>query len=267
MVRQVVPVDRAVVAESEFLEEHRRHDEILESFLDAAGQRLREAALGDHAEQVPEVRLEAAIVAVARDQGQVARDRADVRRDAHLVVVEDHDEVGLREAGVVQALVGEAARERAVTDDGDDVAGLAKGVARARVAQRRAHGGAGVAHAERVVLALAALGEAGESAAPAQGAESVAASSQELVHVGLVADVPDDPVARRIEDPVQGDRQLHDAEAGAQMAPRAGHRRDDLVAQFAAELFELRRGQRLEVLGAAYLRQNLRHGGTPSTRA
>ncbi len=67
--------------------------------------------------------------------------------------------------------------------------------------------------AERVVFALGALGEAGQAAALAQRADAVAPAGQDLVRIGLVADVPDQPVARRVEDVVQRDGQLDDAEA------------------------------------------------------
>jgi hypothetical protein len=50
------------------------------------------------------------------------------------------------------------------------------------------------AGAERVVFALRALGEAGQAAALAQRADAVAPSGQNLVRIGLVADVPDQPV-------------------------------------------------------------------------
>ena len=45
--------------------------------------------------------------------------------------------------------------------------------------------------AERVVFALRALGEAGQAAALAQRADAVAAAGEDLVRIGLVADVPD----------------------------------------------------------------------------
>ena len=48
-----------------------------------------------------------------------------------------------------------------------------------------------MAGAERVVFALGALGEAGEAAALAQRADAVAAAGQDLVRIGLMADVPD----------------------------------------------------------------------------
>jgi hypothetical protein len=65
--------------------------------------------------------------------------------------------------------------------------------------------GRGMRGAERVVFALGALGEAGEAARLAQRADAVAPAGQDLVRIGLVADVPDQPVVRRVEDMVQRD--------------------------------------------------------------
>ena len=45
-----------------------------------------------------------------------------------------------------------------------------------------------------------------------QPAERRGPTGEHLVHVALVAGVPDQRIARRIEDPVQGDGQLHHAE-------------------------------------------------------
>ena len=73
--------------------------------------------------------------------------------------------------------------------------------------------------AEAVVFALGALGEAGEAAAGAQRADAVTASGEDLVRVGLVADVPDQAIVGRIEDIVQRNGQFDDAQAGAEMPP------------------------------------------------
>ncbi len=59
--------------------------------------------------------------------------------------------------------------------------------------------------AEGVVVALGAAGEAREAAPGAQGADAVAAAGQDLVRIRLVADVPDQLVARRVEDGVERD--------------------------------------------------------------
>ena len=95
--------------------------------------------------------------------------------------------------------------------------------------------------AERVVLALRPLGEAGEAAALTQGADAVAPAGDDLVRVRLVADVPDQPVGRRIEDVVQRHGELDHAEPGAEMA--AGHRDriNHFLAEFVGELAQVGR--------------------------
>ncbi len=93
--------------------------------------------------------------------------------------------------------------------------------------------------AERVVLALGALGEAGQAAALTQRADTVAPAGEDLVRIGLVADVPDQLVVRRIEDVMQRHRQLDHAQAGAEMAAGLGDGVDHLVAQLVGELPEL----------------------------
>src|SRR3974377_1367002 len=93
--------------------------------------------------------------------------------------------------------------------------------------------------AERVVFALGTLGEAGKSAALTQGADAVAPASENLMRVGLVPDVPDQLVARRVEHVVQGDGQFHDTEPGTEMASGFGHSIDRLATQFVSELAEL----------------------------
>ena len=92
--------------------------------------------------------------------------------------------------------------------------------------------------AEGVVLALVAAREAGDAAELAQRAHALAPAGQDLVRIGLVADVPDDPVARRVEHVVQRDRQLDRAEVGRQVAAGLGDALQHELAQL--------RGQQLE---------------------
>ncbi len=72
--------------------------------------------------------------------------------------------------------------------------------------------------AERVVFAFHAASEAGEPAALAQGSDAVAPSGQDLVRIGLVPDIPQQPVARRVEHRMQRHRQLDHAKRRAEMA-------------------------------------------------
>ena len=71
----------------------------------------------------------------------------------------------------------------------------------------------------------------------------VAPAGQDLVRIGLVADVPDQPVVRRVEDVVQGHGELDHAQAGAEMP--AGHRDrvDRLLPQLGRQLHEAARGR------------------------
>ena len=54
-----------------------------------------------------------------------------------------------------------------------------------------------------------------------------------------MADIPDNPVVRRIEDVVQGDRQLDNAETGTEMAAGYGNGVDRLGTQFLCNLGEV----------------------------
>ena len=101
--------------------------------------------------------------------------------------------------------------------------------------------------AERVVFALGTLGEARQAAALAKGANAVAAPGENLMRIGLMADVPDQPVGGRVEQIMQRDSELDHAEPRAEMA--AGHRdgADRFLPELVGELGELILGEKLEV--------------------
>ncbi len=131
-------------------------------------------------------------------------------------------------AQIIEALVGHPAGKGTVADDGDDVAvrviaapnrgGQAVGVAKRR---RR------VAVLDPVVHGLGSRRVAREPFGLAQRGEHFTPAGNELVHVGLVARVPDDVVPRRTEYPVQRQRQFDDTRGCSRggrcsrMTPRA----------------------------------------------
>ena len=69
--------------------------------------------------------------------------------------------------------------------------------------------------------------------------ELVAAAGEDLVRVGLVADVPEDLVARRVEQRVQRDRELAGAEVGAEVPADLADRVDDVLAHLLRDLLQL----------------------------
>ena len=95
---------------------------------------------------------------------------------------------------IVERLVGDAAGEGGVAGDGDDVFLAAGFIARHGHAERGGERGAGVAGAVAIVRAFGAQHEAVQSAGSADGGEAVLAPGEELVDVGLVADVEQEAV-------------------------------------------------------------------------
>ena len=118
--RDVVAVDRAVVAQAEFLENHARDEQVLDAFLDLVRE-MERASARDRLDETPGLFVQMRVGRVGHDVIQVVRDRADVFRDRPFVVVEDDDEaLGLR-LDVVERLVTDAAGESGVARDDDDV--------------------------------------------------------------------------------------------------------------------------------------------------
>ena len=107
-------------------------------------------------------------------------------------------------------------------------------------ADRVARRGRGVPRAHDVVRRLLARAERREAAVLADRRQLLAAAGQHLVRIGLVADVPEDLVARRVEHAVQRDGQLARAEVRAEVAADLPDRVDDVLAHLLRELLELR---------------------------
>ena len=207
-------------------------------------------ALGKALDGAGQLVFGAVVARIGADAVEIARDGADIRRDRHLVVVENDEEREVEVASVVERFEGHATRQGAIADDRDDssirLSALGK---RDGHAQRGGDRRRGVPGAEGIVLALVPGEEPRESALLADGRESVAAPGEQLVRVGLVPDVPDDAVTGGIEDPVQGNGQLDRAERCPQVATVASDDVDQFLADFACQRGKLGQRQSLEVGG------------------
>ena len=148
---------------------------------------------------------------------------------------------------VVERLPGHAAGERAVADHRDDVAVLAADGVRLGQPVGVRQGGGGVGVLDDVVLGLGLARVAGQPALLAQPVEVGGAAGEHLVHVGLVPGVEDDPVARRVEDPVDRDGELDDAEVRTEVPAGAGAHGDQTVADLAGQHVELVGGEVAQV--------------------
>ena len=244
--RQVVSVDRAEVLQAELFEKNRGPQHALGSFFSAAHDGHRGLA----AEFLNQARggfVEVAIALVGDDAVEVTRDGADVAIDGPLVVVE-HDDQPLGLFGdVVERFERDAVGKGGVAGDGDHVLFAAGQIARHGHAQSGGEGGAGVARAVAVVLALGAQHEAVEAARLPDGFKALAAAGKDLVDVGLVADVEDELVGRRVKDHVEGQREFDDAEIGPEVAAGLGKSLDQEDANLFGQFIQLRIVELLQV--------------------
>ena len=179
----VVAVDRAEVAEAELLEEHPGGEELLDALLDVPGEvhhalaeRLRRAAkvsalMRSRTRLVSGIGHDAAqVLLIAPTLGEI-----DIPLSLTMTMMSRSEWPAL-----FMPLVGEAAGQRAVADDRHHLVLLALEVARGGHPERGRHGGAGVAGAEVVVLALAALQEAGDPVLLPERRERLVAARQQL---------------------------------------------------------------------------------------
>jgi len=238
----VVPVDHAHVGEVELLEEEAGRPVGLDRGLDLGAEALDPPADAERQFRQPVLEVLAGVVEprVEADPVEGAREGADVRRDRHPVVVEDDHDRRLQAARRVEGLVGDTAGQRAVTDHRGDAAVDADPLAHALLQPNRvADRGRGMAGAHDVVLGLLDRAERGEALVLADRRQLLAAAGEDLVRVGLVADVPEDLVARAFEHAVEGDGELAGTEVGAEVATDLADRVDDVLAHLLRDLLQL----------------------------
>ena len=199
--------------------------------------------------------------------GQIAIQAAMVLGNGLVVIVDDDDQVAIEFGGIVKALKRQAARKRAVANNGDDVVRIARQVTSVRQAAAQAHRRGGMAHGEQVVLGLVGIGKARGLAKALRIDISVRAPSQRLVGVGLVRNVKENLVDRGVKHAMERDRKLNDAQVGGNVPADGGGAFEDGVANLVAELRELGTIKSLDVLGRCRLRKQHRCGLLHANRA
>src|SRR5215468_3045637 len=102
--------------------------------------------------------------------------------------------------------------------------------------------------AERIVFTFGALGETGQSATLPKRADAFTTVGQNLMWIGLMSDIPDQPVGRRVKDVVQRHSELYNTEARAEVTASDGDGVDGFTTQFVGHLSQLTGFQAPEVL-------------------
>ena len=218
--RQVVAIQRADIVKAQLFKQRAGRDHALHVFFGAFGQFPGRADLFQH----PFGALAHGDIELAGpDFGEVGGEPALVVADGHLVVIQDDQHIGPLVAGVGECLNRHAPGDGAIANDRDHLAVDAQVPGR----QCHTHGGGdaggGVADAERVVLALGALGKSRQSAGLAHAVHLSHAAGKNFVGIGLVTHIPDNAVVRRVVDIVQGDGKLDHAQASAKMSAGLAH--------------------------------------------
>ena len=250
---QIVTVDRADVIQAQFLEQRAAGDHAAGIFLGPPGGLLE--ALGETVGDVTRHLAQRAVRLRRQQLRQIGAHRADGRRDRHVVVVQDDNQPGVHRARVVHGLVRHAGAHRAIADHGDDVVVVAGQIARHRHAKASRDRGRAVRGAERVVLALRPARKTAEPTALTQRASTRPPAGQDLVRIGLMADVPQDQIARRVEDMVQRHGKLDDAQARPQMSAGLRDGVDRLLPQLVGQLAQLALRQTAQISRQADLIQ------------
>ena len=92
-----------------------------------------------------------------------------------------------------------------------------------------------MANTEGVIGALGTLWEPGQAFKLSHAAHAIAPASQNLVWIGLVPDVPDNAIVRRVEHVVKCHGQLHYAQPCTEVATGACDRIQEVMPQLVGE--------------------------------
>ena len=203
-------IDGADIGKAQLLKQRgpRRHarDDLARASC-AFTQRARKGcfkALGHIAQQIKGL--------VTRQPVQVAVQRTNRGRNAHVVVVQNDKHPLAKVACGVHRLISHARCNGPVTDHGNGVArGLAHVAAKGK-AQSGRDAGRGMRRPKGVIDAFGPLGKTRNPALLPQTVHPVAPTCQDFVGIALVAHIPDQLVHGRIEHGMDRHRQFHHAQ-------------------------------------------------------
>ena len=127
-------------------------------------------------------------------------------------------------------------RDGDIAEQGDHAVVLFPKRSCARHAKRNGNRIGCVSGNEGVMDAFARLRESGKAVKLSQRGKLIRAAGQNLVDVGLMPDVKDQAVLRRVKRTVNGNRQLHNAEIGGNVSASPGYLIDQKRAKLLTEL-------------------------------
>ena len=104
--------------------------------------------------------------------------------------------------------------------------------------------------AEGIVFAFGAFCEPGQSTTLPQRSNPVTTTRQDFVRISLMTNVPEQLVMRGVEQVMESNRELHDAESCSQVSTRYGNCANGLGSQFVGQLPQLLRIHHVAAAGS-----------------
>ena len=248
----VVAVHRPEIRETQRLKERRAEQAPPHPLLDLVRQLVEFPPRGGLRRRLAVPQLESDVFWPQPRPRQIPRDRAHVARDAHAVVVQDHDHRLAADARVVQPLIGQSAGQGPIAEQRRDLIILAPQRPRPRHAQRDRHRVRRMPRHKGVAFALARLWKSCDPAVLPQRVKPFHPPGQDLMHIGLMPHIEDQPVTPRIEYRLDRDRRLHDPEIRRQMAARPADVLDQKLPDLRAERPLLLRCQPQQIVSGMY---------------
>mmetsp|Transcript_16109 Transcript_16109/g.44588 ORF Transcript_16109/g.44588 Transcript_16109/m.44588 type:complete len:217 (+) Transcript_16109:1966-2616(+) len=125
------------------------------------------------------------------------------------IIVQYHDHSGLQITSTVHGFVGHPSRDRTISDDSNAVVlSLVQNALCNAHSLRRRNGGGRVPRTERIVFTFFPFAESRETTQLTECWESVPSSSQNLVWVALMGNVPNNIVVGHVKNVMKGNRKF-----------------------------------------------------------
>ncbi len=192
-------VDRPDVLVTELLEEHAGNEQLLDGLFGSLARGHHSGPDLRAGQRTLDIITQAVVARIEPHTCEVAGKCADVLGDRHLVVVQDDDHPRAEVSDVVERLKRHAPRHRTVSDECAHGMVLAHRIPCSSKTEGDRQGVRRVPCVEGVVRALGTLGKPAYPAVLPQRLKSLAPSRQELVNVGLMADIPHDLVGGAVK--------------------------------------------------------------------
>ena len=176
---------------------------------------------------------------------------AHIGPNGHAVVIEHHNNGFFTLSGIVKALISKTAGQSAVTDDSNDAVILTRQGSGPCHTQRRGYGIGGMASHKGIRLRLIGSRKACHTAVLPQGCKTLHAACQQLMDIGLMPHIKDDPIHIGIKDLVQGYGKLDSTQIGGQMTAGFGYAVQQKCSNFAAKSGIFLRSEPEKILSVA----------------